>query len=596
MDSAKAVIAFDANVGLTDRTATDGVAALTELRSAHIPADGFKSITPTTNTATEWSTWPVVEVQMPSTQVESFDYTNAYLYRTYSMVLGGNGDTGAGTTYYGAIRAKVLSPEIWDSKTNFDAALPNSAKTYTPFKVDTATTATKWTVGTSTAPAASSGTVWADKTGTATAPASTNNQITRNVENGNSFVIAIDHDLGTVTWLADAVPAGKALERREQLDCATFGKVGIASPGVQCGPSWSFRMPLAANTGDKYYAAFKAVVATASNDLAAGTYWVSIEGTVTAPIRHYATWSSLAGARTAVMWSFTNVDTAAKVTAAELITGGAGTSPKMDSTVAASADQGFNKQWKFVKTAATDIPAGWQESASNLFSANVDVGAEACFDFSEFASPSLETATVATGGTAYAAGTGLQPAIAAQVTSAQLANADVAVKAWCFTAPASGFGYVIVKTGDWRLPIKINTAGRERALPTIAAFIADAGDRWSGSVHRVYTDLAKQWADTPTGATPKINTDMLIDEVAVKKASDGTDAAAAVDVGAFAVRITNPGNTFTKCTEYAEASMEDTADTPAALKRPTKWLTNFGSVHSATDFSRVGNSDWAFSW
>jgi len=42
--------------------------------------------------------------------------------------------------------------------------------------------------------------------------------------------------------------------------------------------------------------------------------------------------------------------------------------------------------------------------------------------------------------------------------------------------------------------------------------------------------------------------------------------------------------------------MEDTADTPAALKRPTKWLTSFGSVHSATDFSRVGNSDWAFSW
>ena len=32
MDSAKAVIAFDANVGLTDTTATTGVTALTELR------------------------------------------------------------------------------------------------------------------------------------------------------------------------------------------------------------------------------------------------------------------------------------------------------------------------------------------------------------------------------------------------------------------------------------------------------------------------------------------------------------------------------------------------------------------------------------
>jgi len=180
------------------------------------------------------------------------------------------------------------------------------------------------------------------------------------------------------------------------------------------------------------------------------------------------------------------------------------------------------------------------------------------------------------------------------VTTAQLAAADVGVKAWCFTAPASGFAYVIVKTGDWYLPIKINTAGRERAFPTVALFTADAGNRWSGSVHRVYSDLSKQWADTPTGATPKINTNFLIDEVAVKKASDGTDAAAAVDVGAFAIIITNAG--FTKCTEYAAASMEDTADTPAALARPTKWLTSFGSVHSATDFSRVGNSDWAFSW
>ena len=353
-------------------------------------------------------------------------------------------------------------------------------------------------------------------------------------------------------------------------------------------------MPLAANTGDKYYAAFKAVVASASNDLAAGTYWVSIEATVTAPIRHYATWTSLAGARTAAKWSFKNLDTQTKVDDAILITGGTGTSTKMDSTVAASTDQGFNKQWK-LKKVADDVKAGWQDAASNLFSANVAAGAEACFDFTEFASPSLVAATKADS-SAFTATTGLQPAIAAQATTAQLANADVAVKAWCFTAPASGFGYVIVKTGDWYLPIKINTAGRERALPTVAAFIADAGDRWSGSVHRVYTDLSKQWADTPAGATPKINTNFLIDEVAVKKASDGTDAAAAVDVGAFAVRITNPGNTFTKCTEYAEDKMEDTADTPAALKRPTKWLTNFGSVHSATDFSRVGNSDWAFSW
>jgi esterase/lipase len=41
MDNAKAVIAFDANVGLTDTTASTGVTALPALRSAHIPADGF---------------------------------------------------------------------------------------------------------------------------------------------------------------------------------------------------------------------------------------------------------------------------------------------------------------------------------------------------------------------------------------------------------------------------------------------------------------------------------------------------------------------------------------------------------------------------
>lgn len=353
-------------------------------------------------------------------------------------------------------------------------------------------------------------------------------------------------------------------------------------------------MPLAANTGDKYYAAFKAVVATASNDLAAGTYWVSIEGTVTAPIRHYATWSSLSsgpGKRAAVMWSFTNVGTdQSKVDDANTLAG-AGSSTKMDSTVTTATTQGFNKQW-WLSKAATDIAAGWQEGAANLFAANVAAGAEACFDFSEFTSPSLVTPAVATGGTAYTATTGSQPAIAAQVTTAQLAAADVGIKAWCFTAPASGFGFVIVKTGDWYLPIKISTTLRERAFPTIAAFGADAGNRWSGSVHRTYDNLRLQWADTPAGATPKINTNFLIDEVAVKKASDGSDAAAAVDVGAFAVTVSGAK----ECTQYAEASMEDTADTPAALKRPTPFLTSFGSVHSMTDFSRVGATDWAFSW
>jgi len=337
MDNAKAVIAFDANVGLKDTTATTGADALTDTgRYAHIPADGFMTKTLAgaatssgTNTATEWSTWPAVEVQMPTSQVTDFDYTDKYLYRTYEMVLGGNAKT-IGQKYYGAIRAKVLSPEIWETKTAFDGALPLSAKTYTQDKVT-------WTAGVATAPAAATGatpaTAWAANTATPATGASTNNQIKRDVQNGNSFVIAIDHDLGTVTWESTAVPTGKALERREQLTC-TFAKVATGT--TDCIPSWSFRMPLAAATGEKYYAAFKAVVGADSNGLTAGTYWVSIEGTVTAPVRHYATWTDMT-ARAAVKWSFTNVGTdQSKVDDANTLAG-AGSSTKMDSTATTAA-------------------------------------------------------------------------------------------------------------------------------------------------------------------------------------------------------------------------------------------------------------------
>jgi len=360
-------------------------------------------------------------------------------------------------------------------------------------------------------------------------------------------------------------------------------------------------MPLDAAVGEKYYAAFKAEVeASEPNGLADGTYWVSIEGTVTAPIRHYATWSDLSTGRVtplpaitkrdAVMWSFTNVGTdQTKVDDANAITG-AGTSSKMDTGATSAEWQGFNKQW-WLSKADTDIADGWQESATNVFAANVAAGAEACFDFSEFTSPSL-VAAKKSDSTDYAANEGLQPAIAAQVTTDQLHNTDVGITAWCFTAPASGFAYVIVKTGNWYLPIKISTTLRERAFPTLDAFADDAGDRWSGSVHRVYNEIDKQWADTPSGGAPKINTNFLIDEVAVKKASDGSDAAAAVVVGAFSVTVGGAR----ECTEYAADSMTDTADSPKELNRPTPFLTSFGSVHSASDFSRVGNTDWAFSW
>jgi len=185
------------------------------------------------------------------------------------------------------------------------------------------------------------------------------------------------------------------------------------------------------------------------------------------------------------------------------------------------------------------------------------------------------------------------------VTGDQLANLDTGldVSAWCFTAPATGFGYVIVKSGtSLYLPIKVDVAARPRAFPTVAALETDAGDRWSGSVVRKYSDLGRQWADTVAAtisADTSIDTTFLIDEVAVKAASDSTDKAGAVSVGAFAVIIQGA---YTSCTEYAEAKLMDTATTPAALARPTTWLTSFGDVHSTTDLARNGATTWAFSW
>lgn len=181
------------------------------------------------------------------------------------------------------------------------------------------------------------------------------------------------------------------------------------------------------------------------------------------------------------------------------------------------------------------------------------------------------------------------------MTGDQLATATTGldVSAWCFTAPAAGFGYVIVKSGTLYLPIKVDVTARPRAFPTVAALVADAGDRWSGSVVRKYSDLGRQWADSTSTTSTTIDTTFLIDEVAVKAASDSEEKATALSVGAFAVTI---AGTYDSCTEYAEANLMDTATTPAALARPTTWLTSFGDVHRTTDIARNGASTWAFSW
>ena len=139
-----------------------------------------------------------------------------------------------------------MEPESFATKTAFEGAIPASAAGYS------ATAHSAWTaaaVGSeSTTPTASSGTIWADSTAST---GTTLNKITKSVNNGDSFVIGIDAD-ATVTWDSTAVPSGKALVRREQLDCASI-VVGT------CYPSYSFRMPQNAILGEVWYAAVKLI-------------------------------------------------------------------------------------------------------------------------------------------------------------------------------------------------------------------------------------------------------------------------------------------------------------------------------------------------
>lgn len=461
-----------------------------------------------------------------------------------------------------------MEPESFTTKTAFDLAIPASAAGYS------ATAHSAWTaaaVGSeSTTPTASSGTIWADSTAST---GTTLNKITKEVNNGDSFVIGIDA-AATVTWDSTAVPSGKALVRREQLDCASI-VVGT------CYPSYSFRMPQSANLGEVWYAAAKVVVDNDSNALVAGTYYIAVQATVTEPVRHYPTWAGIGGLSSRagiVSWSWANTGM-----------------PTSSTTVTTG--------WTYQASAPT---AGWQEATGVAVAVNVAPSSEVCFDFSDSTNAfTLSTLTLVTPeavalATTYAAGTGEQPTKVAQVTGDQLANlaTGLDVSAWCFTAPATGFGYVIVKSGDnLYLPLKVDVedASRPRTFPTVAALETDAGDRFAGSVVRKYSDLPRQWADTVPAtidADTSIDTTYLIDEVAVKAQSDPTDDVSAVSIGAFAVLISG---SYTSCTEYAEAKLMDTATAPAPLSRPTTWLTNFGTVDEATG-ARNGNSEWAFSW
>jgi len=97
-DEQIAVVAFDANIGLTDRTTSDtsstGLAAKDILgvtgKYAHIPADGYVA----------GSKMPAIEYKMDLTaNLADLEFgTPTYVYRTYQITSGAN-------TYYGAVRA-----------------------------------------------------------------------------------------------------------------------------------------------------------------------------------------------------------------------------------------------------------------------------------------------------------------------------------------------------------------------------------------------------------------------------------------------------------------------------------------------------------
>lgn len=128
---------------------------------------------------------------------------------------------------------------------------------------------------------------------------------------------------------------------------------------------------------------------------------------------------------------------------------------------------------------------------------------------------------------------------------------------------------------------------------TKAQLRSDAGERYFGSTHRSYTNLGLQWADTPKVTKPTINTNFIIEEVTVKKATDVSDKVLPVNKGVFAVYIDQSG--FTSCSEYAGDELFDTAEKPVNLLRPTTWLTDWAHVSSADDKARE-LTDWAFSW
>jgi len=305
-DQQTALVAFNANVGITDRTETDITTATERFslsgKRSIIPADGWVDAGTNTNSLAAF------EYKMQSTASDSitFDYsTPSYLWRTYELTYGSN-------SYFGAVRAQIMAPEIFTDQASFKSGLPSSAKDWSVY-TNGGTSGANWVADKALTADATTALLTTSLTTPWAASATVKNSITANVFNGDSFVVALDHLINPNTgieWLAPGTAGLNELELRERTACSTPALSAATTP---CVPAFGFRVPVSAKTGDKWYAAMKATVSGgATNNLANGVYYVAIIATVTAPIRHYPTWSSLDTERTAMIawrWTATGMPT-----------------------------------------------------------------------------------------------------------------------------------------------------------------------------------------------------------------------------------------------------------------------------------------------
>lgn len=132
------------------------------------------------------------------------------------------------------------------------------------------------------------------------------------------------------------------------------------------------------------------------------------------------------------------------------------------------------------------------------------------------------------------------------------------------------------------LKINVDVAARPRTFLNAVDLVADAGNRYTGSISRTYIDIAKQWDDAPATATADLTQLMVIDEVSVKKTNALTAAdPLPVDIGAFTVI---PGGAVTACAEYGSTKFVDKTTAATKLnKAGLTAITKYGHLRVDTD-------------